>query len=171
LKKKAPEETEFDDWDGFSDGEAETPNENATPADENESESKEPASKKELKKENKKENKDSKKDDKKEQKEKPAKKDQKEKNAKNEQDNDIKPGLSFAALEEEEEDDGVDISAWEYLGLSPEILTGLSKMKFAKPTSVQETCIPQILEGHDVVGKASTGSGKTLAFGIPILGQ
>jgi ATP-dependent RNA helicase DDX24/MAK5 len=42
-------------------------------------------------------------------------------------------------------------------------------MKFASPTSVQEACIPQILEGHDVIGKASTGSGKTLAFGIPIL--
>jgi len=174
LKKKAPEETEFDDWDGFSDGEAETPNDNATPAKENKSEEKESkgqASKKELKKENKEKDakKDSKKDDKKEQKEKPAKKDQKEKNVKNQQDNDIKPGLSFAALEEEEEEDGVDISAWEPLGLSPEILTGLSKMKFANPTSVQETCIPQILEGHDVVGKASTGSGKTLAFGIPIL--
>ena len=29
--------------------------------------------------------------------------------------------------------------------------------------------IPEILKGHDVIGKASTGSGKTLAFGIPIL--
>lgn len=55
------------------------------------------------------------------------------------------------------------------MGLSPEILTGLSKMKFSSPTTVQKSCIPAILEGHDVVGKASTGSGKTLAFGIPIL--
>ena len=29
--------------------------------------------------------------------------------------------------------------------------------------------IPDILSGHDAIGKASTGSGKTLAFGIPIL--
>ncbi|KAL3252192.1 hypothetical protein ABHI18_010226, partial [Aspergillus niger] len=45
----------------------------------------------------------------------------------------------------------------------------LSKMKFTTPTLVQKSCIPQILDGHDVIGKASTGSGKTLAFGIPIL--
>jgi ATP-dependent RNA helicase DDX24/MAK5 len=42
-------------------------------------------------------------------------------------------------------------------------------MKFATPTTIQKACIPAILEGHDVIGKASTGSGKTLAFGIPIL--
>ncbi|KAJ5899397.1 ATP-dependent RNA helicase mak5 [Penicillium taxi] len=77
-------------------------------------------------------------------------------------------GLSFEALDGEDED-GVDVSAWDGLGLSPEILTGLSKMRFEKPTAVQESCIPLILDGHDVVGKASTGSGKTLAFGIPIL--
>lgn len=176
MRKKGPEETEYDEWGGFSDGEHETAGENAPPADENEGaeeESKgkqEKESKKEVKKENKKEDtKEAKKDGKKEVKEKPAKKEQKEKNAKNQQNQDIKPGLSFAALQEAEEDDGVDVSAWESLGLSPEILTGLSKMKFVNPTSVQQTCIPQILEGHDVVGKASTGSGKTLAFGIPIL--
>lgn len=98
----------------------------------------------------------------------PAKKEQKENDAKS-QKGSINPGLSFAALQDEEEDDGVDVSAWDALYLSPEILTGISKMKFTTPTSVQQTCIPQILEGHDVVGKASTGSGKTLAFGIPIL--
>lgn len=81
----------------------------------------------------------------------------------------LKSGLSFAALDDAEEDDGVDVSAWETLGLSPEILLSLSKMKFATPTTVQKACIPAILDGHDVVGKASTGSGKTLAFGIPIL--
>lgn len=63
----------------------------------------------------------------------------------------------------------MDVSEWDDLGLSPELLTGLSKMKFASPTTVQKACIPVIADGHDVVGKASTGSGKTLAFGIPIL--
>lgn len=83
----------------------------------------------------------------------------------------LKTGLSFAALEGTEDDDGVDVSAWEPLGLSPEVLLSLSKMKFSTPTTVQKACIPAILDGHDVVGKASTGSGKTLAFGIPILEQ
>lgn len=81
----------------------------------------------------------------------------------------LKNSLSFAALDDAEEVDDVDVSAWETLGLSPEILLSLSKMKFATPTAIQKACIPAILDGHDVVGKASTGSGKTLAFGIPIL--
>ncbi|KAJ5226118.1 ATP-dependent RNA helicase mak5 [Penicillium chermesinum] len=84
-------------------------------------------------------------------------------------DSSFKAGLSFAALEDDADDDGMDVSAWDKLGLSPNVLTGLSKMKFSTPTTVQKSCIPAILEGHDVVGKASTGSGKTLAFGIPIL--
>lgn len=88
--------------------------------------------------------------------------------SKNEKSRNIKAGLSFAALQEEE-DDGVDVSAWDSLGLSSEILTSISKLKFANPTPVQASCIPPILNGHDVIGKASTGSGKTLAFGIPIV--
>ena len=45
----------------------------------------------------------------------------------------------------------------------------LARLKFSNPTPIQKSAIPEILKGHDVVGKASTGSGKTLAFGIPIL--
>ena len=41
-------------------------------------------------------------------------------------------------------------------------------MKFLQPTAIQRSAIPEILNGHDVIGKAPTGSGKTLAFGIPI---
>ncbi|KAF2745359.1 DEAD-domain-containing protein [Sporormia fimetaria CBS 119925] len=63
----------------------------------------------------------------------------------------------------------VDVSAWEPLGLSSKTLDAISKLKFAQPTPIQTSSIPEILAGHDVVGKASTGSGKTLAFGIPIV--
>ncbi|KAI0887870.1 ATP-dependent RNA helicase MAK5 [Annulohypoxylon maeteangense] len=76
----------------------------------------------------------------------------------------------FAGMNDvEETQDEVDVSAWVSLGLSPKILGSLAKLKFSKPTSIQEAAIPQILAGHDVIGKASTGSGKTLAFGIPIV--
>lgn len=61
------------------------------------------------------------------------------------------------------------VSAWQPLDLSSETLSSLSKMKFTRPTAIQASAIPEILGGHDVIGKASTGSGKTLAFGIPIL--
>lgn len=78
--------------------------------------------------------------------------------------------LPFTALEgQDEEEDGVDVSAWDSLGLSPALQTGISKLKFTTPSKIQKAVIPEILAGHDVVGKASTGSGKTLAFGIPIL--
>ena len=40
-----------------------------------------------------------------------------------------------------------------------------------KPFPIQETAIPLILQGKDVVGQAHTGTGKTAAFGLPILQQ
>lgn len=67
------------------------------------------------------------------------------------------------------DDDEADVSAWNELGLSTETLDSLSKLKFARPTPIQSSAIPEIMAGRDVIGKASTGSGKTLAFGIPIL--
>ncbi|KAH0167935.1 P-loop containing nucleoside triphosphate hydrolase protein, partial [Aureobasidium melanogenum] len=76
---------------------------------------------------------------------------------------------TFANLMDEEEDEGVDISAWRPLNLSDDTLGALSKMKFSQPSAIQKAAIPEVLAGHDVIGKASTGSGKTLAFGIPIL--
>ena len=61
------------------------------------------------------------------------------------------------------------VSAWTALRLPSSLLAALAKLKFTRPTPIQEAAIPQIQEGHDVVGKAVTGSGKTLAFGIPII--
>lgn len=167
MKKKAAEEPEEDEWSGFTDDES-GKQEDATPSDEPEGKDQvtnEEDAKKEAKKE-------ARKEAKKQAKEKKAAKAEQEKGkmeVKDPQEHSVKPGLSFAALEGKEEDDGVDVSAWDSLGLSPDMLTGISKMSFSTPTSIQEVCIPKILEGHDVVGKASTGSGKTLAFGIPIL--
>lgn len=156
------DDTEFDDeWSGFSDGE---------PADQDGGAEAKQAPK--PAKVNEKQPEATKKKDKKETKTKDSKKmpkEQKEKGGSKPEDRNIKPGLSFAALEDDADDDGADISAWEPLGLSPETLTSLSKLKFSTPTAVQKSCIPSILDGHDVVGKASTGSGKTLAFGLPIL--
>jgi len=63
----------------------------------------------------------------------------------------------------------ITVSAWMSLGLSSETLSSLAKLRFTRPTPIQKASIPEILAGHDVIGKASTGSGKTLAFGIPIL--
>lgn len=66
------------------------------------------------------------------------------------------------------DDDEGDVSAWDSLNLSSRTLSSLARMKFSQPTAIQRSAIPEILGGHDVIGKAPTGSGKTLAFGIPI---
>ncbi|MBP3193564.1 DEAD/DEAH box helicase [Natronogracilivirgula saccharolytica] len=42
-------------------------------------------------------------------------------------------------------------------------------MGFEKPTPIQESCIPLIMEGRDVLASAQTGTGKTAAFAIPVL--
>lgn len=75
----------------------------------------------------------------------------------------------FQLLEGSDEVDEIDVSAWEELQLSENMLAAISKLGFAKPTPIQASAIPPISEGKDVIGKAVTGSGKTLAFGIPIL--
>ena len=75
----------------------------------------------------------------------------------------------FAALEEDAHIEEVDLSAWADMELSSEMMKTLGKLGFLTPTTIQEKAIPEILRGHDVIGKASTGSGKTLAFGIPLV--
>lgn len=75
----------------------------------------------------------------------------------------------FSALEEDTNVEEVDVSAWNDLDLSSDILSQLSRLGFSEPTNIQSESIPLILAGHDIIGKASTGSGKTLAFGIPII--
>lgn len=60
------------------------------------------------------------------------------------------------------------------LGITPDLLEVLGRLKFTTPTPIQHQCIPAALEGKDVVGIAQTGTGKTLAFGVPmvqLLGQ
>lgn len=56
-----------------------------------------------------------------------------------------------------------------HLGLAPDMLKVLDKLKFVTPTPIQQQAIPIALEGKDVMGIAQTGTGKTLAFGIPTI--
>lgn len=79
------------------------------------------------------------------------------------------PSGAFSGLDDADDSEDADTSAWLPLKLSPDTMSALAKLKFSKPSKIQSEAIPEILEGHDVIGKASTGSGKTLAFGIPIL--
>ncbi|MFH0970996.1 MAG: DEAD/DEAH box helicase [Candidatus Micrarchaeota archaeon] len=55
------------------------------------------------------------------------------------------------------------------LGISPNIMRAVKELGFEKPTGIQESAIPLMLQGEDLIGQAKTGTGKTAAFAIPIL--
>lgn len=55
------------------------------------------------------------------------------------------------------------------LNLNDNVLDALYDMHFDECTPVQEKCIPEILNGKDLLGVAQTGTGKTAAYLLPIL--
>lgn len=61
------------------------------------------------------------------------------------------------------------MSAFEELGICPEIIQAVEEDDWLLPTAVQQEAIPLILTGGDVLAAAETGSGKTGAFGLPCL--
>ena len=58
---------------------------------------------------------------------------------------------------------------FDHLGIAPNMMDILEKMKIVSPTPIQHKAIPVALEGKDIVGIAQTGTGKTLAFGVPLI--
>lgn len=55
--------------------------------------------------------------------------------------------------------------------LNDNVLDALYDMHFDECTPIQEKCIPEILEGRDILGVAQTGTGKTAAYLLPILSK
>jgi len=55
-----------------------------------------------------------------------------------------------------------------HYGLSEEIREALRLLAYERPTQIQQSVIPAMLNGDNVVARAQTGSGKTAAFAIPI---
>lgn len=55
--------------------------------------------------------------------------------------------------------------------LNDNVLDALWDMHFDEMTPIQEQCIPQILDGRDLIGVAQTGTGKTAAYLLPILSK
>src|SRR5512133_2646896 len=60
-------------------------------------------------------------------------------------------------------------SAFETLGLQPELIQAIEQLGYEQPTPIQLEAIPALLEGRNVVGQAQTGTGKTAAFALPML--
>lgn len=62
------------------------------------------------------------------------------------------------------------MSTFSELGISDELIKGLTENNIFTPTEIQEKSIPFLLkEGTDFIGQAQTGTGKTAAFGLPML--
>ena len=55
------------------------------------------------------------------------------------------------------------------LGLAESLLRAVDQARFLQPTPIQETAIPHLLAGRDLLGIAQTGTGKTAAFALPML--
>ncbi|NYE08247.1 superfamily II DNA/RNA helicase [Bacillus niacini] len=55
--------------------------------------------------------------------------------------------------------------------LSPFLQENWGKSGFQQPTSIQDTAIPLILEGKDLIAESPTGTGKTLAYLLPLLNK
>ncbi|KAF2848682.1 ATP-dependent RNA helicase-like protein MAK5 [Plenodomus tracheiphilus IPT5] len=183
AQKPIQEESEDVEWEGFSDdedapAEVELPNTTREALDETNGDTSVHKAEKSEKKQEAKSNKDKK--EKKDKKEAtkatpPVEEAEKEEEADSDND-DLSEGETFGpgafdilANQPIDDDDEVDVSAWEDLKLSEEVLGSLAKLNFQTPTEIQASTIPEIMAGRDVIGKASTGSGKTLAFGIPII--
>lgn len=60
-------------------------------------------------------------------------------------------------------------ASFQDLGLSSPILRQLEKLEYKTPTSIQQACIPLLLQQKDLMGLAQTGTGKTAAFALPLL--
>ena len=57
------------------------------------------------------------------------------------------------------------------LALPEPVLRAVMAVGYETPTPIQQSTIPPLIEGHDLLGHAPTGTGKTAAFALPILAR
>lgn len=62
-----------------------------------------------------------------------------------------------------------DLPEFAKLGLDCKVLSAIKDMGYKTPTPIQESAIPVILQGSDIIGTAQTGTGKTAAFALPVV--
>ncbi len=63
----------------------------------------------------------------------------------------------------------IPIHKFEDFKINPTLKENIIKKGYINPTPIQDSAIPFVLAGRDVVGIANTGTGKTAAFLIPLL--
>ena len=55
--------------------------------------------------------------------------------------------------------------------LDQRIAAGIAAAGYFTPTPIQIKAIPEIIQGHDLIGLAQTGTGKTAAYVLPLLNR
>ena len=60
-------------------------------------------------------------------------------------------------------------SSFQSLQLSPAIQRAIRDAGYDQPTPIQQSAIPHVLAGCDLLASAQTGTGKTAAFSLPLL--
>ena len=62
-----------------------------------------------------------------------------------------------------------EISSWDELEISSNILRGIYAYGFEKPSPIQQKAIKPIIMGKDIIAQAQSGTGKTATFSIGAL--
>jgi ATP-dependent RNA helicase DeaD len=60
------------------------------------------------------------------------------------------------------------VGAFQELGLSADVVAGLDRLGFQRPTSIQRAAIPVLRRGSNAVIHAASGAGVTAAYGLPL---
>jgi translation initiation factor 4A len=63
------------------------------------------------------------------------------------------------------------MDSFDKMGLSDDILRGIHAKGYEKPTEIQESAIPILLESRDLIAQAQSGTGKTAAFVLGCLSK
>jgi ATP-dependent RNA helicase DDX19/DBP5 len=65
------------------------------------------------------------------------------------------------------------VKRFEDLNLRPELLKGLYAMGFTKPSKIQETALPALLNNppQNLIAQSQSGTGKTAAFSLAMLSR
>ena len=65
------------------------------------------------------------------------------------------------------------VKRFEDLNLKPELLKGLYSMGFTKPSKIQETALPALLNDppQNIIAQSQSGTGKTAAFALAMLSR
>ena len=74
-------------------------------------------------------------------------------------------------LPADDQNDPQPLPSFAELGLPAPLVAALARSGIETPFPIQAAAIPDVLAGHDVLGRGKTGSGKTLAFGLPLLAR